>query len=178
MYGDSLLVNPVTEPKATTRKVVLPAGNDWINFWTGQTERGGQTITADAPIDQMPIFVKAGSIIPMGPVVQSAADAADPLEIRIYGGKNADFQFYEDSGDGYAYEKGARATIHLHWDNSRNVLSIGDRSGAFPGMPAKHNFHIVLVGQAHGAGATEAPNADRSVTYEGHQMSIALSKPN
>jgi len=178
MYGDSLLVNPVTEPKATTRKVVLPAGNDWINFWTGQTERGGQTITADAPIDQMPIFVKAGSIIPMGPVVQSAADAADPLEIRIYGGKNADFQFYEDSGDGYAYEKGARATIHLHWDNSRNVLSIGDRSGAFPGMPAKHNFHIVLVGQAHGAGATEAPNADRSVTYEGHQMNIALSKPN
>ena len=178
MYGDSLLVNPVTESKATTRTVVLPAGNDWIDFWTGQTRSGGQAIAADAPIDRMPIFVKAGSIVPMGPVVQSAADAEDPLELRIYGGKNADFQLYEDSGDGYAYEKGARTTIHLHWDNSRNVLSIGDRSGTFPGMPAKHNFHIVLVKQGHGAGASEASIPDRTVTYLGHQMSIALSKPN
>src|SRR5208337_4949046 len=115
-------------------------------------------------------FVKAGSIVPIGPVVQSAADAEDPLEIRIYGGKDADFQLYEDSGDGYAYEKGARTTIHFHWDNSRNVLSIGDRSGAFPGMPMKHNFHIVLVKQGHGAGAAEASSADRSITYTGHQM--------
>ena len=178
LFGDSLLVNPVTEPHATTRAVVLPAGNDWVDFWTGQNQRGGQTITANAPIDQMPIFVKAGSIVPMGPVVQSAADAADPLEIRIYGGKNANFQLYEDSGDGYAYEKGARAIIHLRWDNSRNVLSIGDRSGAFPGMRMKHTFHIVLVTQGHGAGAAEDSAADRTVTYEGHQLSVDLSKPN
>ena len=114
----------------------------------------------------------------MGPVVQSAADAADPLEIRIYGGKNANFQLYEDSGDGYAYEKGARSIIHLRWDNSRNVLSIGDRSGAFPGMRMKHTFHIILVTQGHGAGAAEDSAADRTVTYEGHQLSVDLSKPN
>jgi alpha-D-xyloside xylohydrolase len=176
LFGDSLLVNPVTEPHATTREVVLPAGADWVDFWTGQTQRGGQTITVDAPIDQMPIFVKAGSIVPMGPVVQSAADAADPLEIRIYGGRNADFQLYEDSGDGYAYEKGAKATIHLHWDNNRNVLSIANRSGAFPGMSTKHNFRIVLVKQGHGTGAAESSAADRSVTYEGHQMIVDLGK--
>jgi alpha-D-xyloside xylohydrolase len=98
-------VNPVTELHATTRKVILPAGDAWVDFWTGQNQRGGQTITADAPIDQMPIFVKEGSIVPMGPVVQSAADAEDPLEVRIYGGKDADFQLYEDSGDGYALRK-------------------------------------------------------------------------
>ena len=157
---------------------MLPAGNDWVDFWTGQNQRGGQTITANAPIDQMPIFVKAGSIVPMGPVVQSAADAADPLEIRICGGKNADFQLYEDSGDGYAYEKGARAIIHLQWDNSRKVLSIGDRSGAYPGMRTKDTFHIVLVTQGHGSGAAEDSADVRAVTYEGHQMSIDLSKPN
>ena len=81
------------------------------------------------------------------------------------------------SGDGYAYEKGARAIIHLHWDNSRNVLSIGDRSGAYPGMRTKHTFHIVLVTLGHGAGAAEGSAADHSVTYEGHRMSVDLSKP-
>ena len=176
MFGDSLLVNPVTERHATTRKIVLPAGNDWVDFWTGQTQRGGQTIAADAPIEQMPIFVKEGSIVPMGPVVQSAADVEDPLEIRIYAGKDADFELYEDSGDGYAYEKGARATIHLHWDNRRKVLSIGNRSGTFPGMRLKNTFRIVLVKQGHGVGAGADSGSDRSVTYDGHPTRIDLGK--
>jgi alpha-D-xyloside xylohydrolase len=176
IFGDSLLVNPVTERHATTRKVVLPAGNEWVDFWTGQKQRGGQTITADAPIDQMPIFVKEGSIVPMGPVVQSAADSEDPLEFRIYGGQNADFELYEDSGDGYAYEKGARAPIHLHWDNRRNVLSIGDRSGTFPGIRMKNTFRIVLVKPGHGTGVGSDSGFDRSVTYDGHQMKINLGK--
>lgn len=176
LFGDSLLVNPVTESHATTRRVVLPAGDDWVDFWTGQTKRGGQTITADAPIDQMPIFVKAGSIVPMGPVVQSAAAAADPLEIRIYGGKDADFQLYEDGGDGYGYEKGAHTVISLHWDNGRGMLTITGRSGAFSGMPAKHNLHIVLVKQGHGAGAAESSAVDRSIVYDGKQLSVELGK--
>ena len=148
LFGNSLLINPVTQPNATSRSVVLPAGNDWVDFWSGKTYHGGQTIVADAPLDQIPILVKEGSIVPMGPVVQSTADAEDPLEIRIYGGKDADFLLYEDSGDSYAYEHGARATIHLHWDHRRNMLSIGDRVGAFPGMPSKQTFHIVLVKEA------------------------------
>jgi alpha-D-xyloside xylohydrolase len=176
MFGDSLLVNPVTEDKATTRPIVLPAGNDWVDFWTGQTQRGGQTITANAPLAQMPIFVRAGSIVPMGPVVQSAAEAEDPLEIRIYPGKDADFQLYEDSGDGYAYENAARATIHLHWDNRRNVLSISERSGTFAGMRLKDTFRIVLVKPGHGVGGESESKFDRSVTYDGHPTKITLGK--
>jgi|CZKL01.1.fsa_nt_gi alpha-D-xyloside xylohydrolase len=174
LFGDSLLVNPVTERQATTRSVVLPAGDDWIDFWTGQKQRGGQTITADAPIERMPIFVKEGSIVPMGPVVQCAADTEDPMEFRIYGGKDADFELYEDSGDGYVYEKGVRATIHLHWDNRRNVLSIGDRLGTFPGMRTKNTFRIVLVKPGHGTGVGSDSGVDRTVTYDGHQMKISL----
>jgi alpha-D-xyloside xylohydrolase len=176
LFGNSLLVNPVTKPNATSRSVVLPEGNDWVDFWSGKTHHGGQTIMADAPLDETPIFIKEGSIVPMGPVVQSTAEAQDPLEIRIYGGKDADFQLYQDSGDGYAYEHGARATIHLHWDDRRNMLSIGDRAGAFPGMPGKQTFQIVLVKEAHGIGMRPESGPDRTATYTGHQMTIRLSK--
>ena len=176
MFGDSLLVNPVTERHATTREVVLPTGEKWVDFWTGQTHSGGQKILAEAPIDQMPIFVKEGSIVPMGPVVESAADAADPLELRIYVGRNADFQLYEDSGDGYAYEKGARTTIQIHWDDHRNVLSIGGRTGEFQGMRTKHTFRIVLVKPGHGTGVGSDTGFDRSVTYDGHSTKIHLGQ--
>src|SRR5208337_2388876 len=123
LFGDSLMVNPVTQKGATSRSVVLPVGAVWVDFWTGQTYRGGQTIVADAPLDRIPILVKEGSIVPLGPIVQSASEPEDPLEIRIYTGKDADFQLYEDSGDSYSYERAARAEIHLHWDNRRNALS-------------------------------------------------------
>jgi alpha-D-xyloside xylohydrolase len=174
LFGDSLLVNPVAQKGVTSRSVALPAGTEWVDFWTGQTIRGGQTIAADAPIDRIPIFVKQGSIVPMGPIVQSASAPEDPLEIRVYAGKDADFLLYEDGGDGYAYEKGARAAIRLHWDDRRNVLSIGDRSGSFPGMRIKNIFRIVLVRPGQGTGAGSDSGFDRSVTYDGHQMTIDL----
>jgi len=176
MFGDSLLVNPVTVQGATTRNVVLPKGDGWVDFWSGQTYTGGQTIVAAAPLDRMPILVKQGSIVPMGPVVQSTAERQDPLEIRIYSGKDADFKLYEDSGDGYAYEHGAKSTIGFHWDDRRNTLSIGERAGTFPGMPLKHAFRIVLVKPGHGVGAEPEASADRSVTYQGHLMKIELGK--
>jgi len=177
LFGNSMLVSPVTQKGATTRNVVLPAGNDWVDFWTGQRQRGGQTIAVHAPLDRIPILVKAGSIVPMGPAVQSAAEPEEPLEIRIYGGSDADFQLYDDSGDGYAYEHGARATVHLHWNDNQKTLLIGDRSGAFPGMLAKRNFRIVFVKQDHGVGAEPDPDADRSVTYVGRKVSINLGEP-
>ncbi len=176
LFGNSLLISPVTQPHATSRSVVLPAGNDWVDFWSGKTYHGGQAIVADAPLDQIPIMVKAGSIVPMGPVVQSTADAEDPMEIRIYGGKDADFLLYEDSGDGYAYEHGAKSTIRLHWNDRRKTLSIGDRSGAFPGMTSKHTFHIVLVKEGHGMGIGSEPGQDRTANYDGHLMTIVLGK--
>lgn len=176
LFGDSLLINPVTQPNATTRNVLLPAGTDWVDFWTGQLYRGGQTIVAAAPLDRMPILVKQGSIVPMGPVVQSTADAEEPIEIRVYGGRDADFQLYEDSGDGYAYEHGARATIHLHWDDHRSELSIGDRSGVFPQMQSKRTFRVVLVKRGRGVGLGVDSAPDRSVQYSGHQKIISLGK--
>lgn len=178
MFGDSLLVNPVSTNHATARWVVLPSGDGWVDFWTGQTYRGGQTIAANAPLDQIPIFVKEGSIVPMGPSVQSASELADPLEIRIYTGKNAYFQLYEDGGDGYAYEKGERAVIQFHWDNRHNVLSIGNRSGTFPGMQLRRTFRIVLVKPGHAVGGGETSNVNRKATYWGHQMRINMGGTN
>ena len=172
LFGDSLLVNPVTEPLATSRNVVLPAGDNWVDFWTGQTYRGGQTIVADAPLNRIPILVKEGSIVPMGPVVQSAAEQQEPLEIRVYRGKDARFDLYEDSGDGYAYEHEMRATVPFLWNDRSNSLSIGARSGAFAGMLAKRTFRIVLVRPGQGVGDETASTVDRSVAYEGHALRI------
>jgi alpha-D-xyloside xylohydrolase len=175
-FGDSLLVNPVTQKSVVTRDIVLPEGDDWMDFWTGRMYRGGQTIVADAPLDRIPILVKEGSIIPFGPIVQSTADAEDPVEVRVYSGKDADFDLYEDGGDGYAYENGARATIHFHWDNHRNAISIGDRSGSFPGMFKSRTFRIVLVKQGHGVGIGPDTEPDRTVTYAGDRLTVVLGK--
>ena len=120
----------------------------------------------------------AGSIVPMGPVVQSTAESEDPLEIRIYGGKDADFVLYEDSGDSYAYERGARAMIRLHWDDRHKMLSIADRAGAFPGMPSRHTLHIVLVKDGQGIGIGSESEPERSVTYVGHQITVSLKTSN
>ena len=176
LFGDSLLISPVTEPHATTRAVILPTADNWIDFWSGKTYHGGQTITVDAPLDRIPILVKAGSIVPMGPVIQSAAEHQDPLDIRIYAGKDASFELYDDGGDGYAYEHGASATIHFQWDDQRHTLSIGDRSGSFPGMLAKRTFRIVFVQPGSGVGAESNSIADRSVTYNGRGLKIELGK--
>jgi len=174
-FGDSLLINPVTEPHATTRSIVLPGGEKWVDFWTGRSYQGGQTITADAPIDKLPIMVKEGSILPLGPVVQFASQQEDSMEIRVYGGKDATFEWYEDSGDGYDYEHGSRAIVHMRWNDKRHLLSLGERSGTFPGLLAKRTLKIVLVGPAHGVGDQTASEIDRSVIYDGHAMQVDLT---
>ena len=176
LFGDSLLVNPVTQKNAVTRSVVLPSGDDWIDFWTGRIYHGRQTIVADAPLDRIPILVKAGSIIPLGPVAQSTAAPESPIDLRVYGGKDADFELYEDGGDGYAYENGAQTTIPIHWDNHRQTLFIGDRTGTFPGMVKNRVFRIVLVKQETGLGIGPESEPDRTVTYSGHRLRIALAK--
>lgn len=176
LFGDSLLINPVTTPGATNRTVVLPSADNWVDFWSGRTYRGGQTITVDAPVDRLPILVKAGSIVPMGPVVQSASEQQDPLDIRIYGGKDAGFDFYEDSGDSYDYEHGARETIHFQWNDRSQTLSIGHRTGSFPGMLAKRRLRIVVVQPGYGIGDESSSSADRAVIYDGHELKIDLAK--
>ena len=122
MFGPAFLVAPVVEQGATSRKVYLPAGSDWYNYWTNERLRGGQIITADAPIDTLPLFVRAGSIVPLGSPILSADQAQSITSVRVYPGANADFTLFSDDGITYAYEKGASSITKLHWDDSVHQL--------------------------------------------------------
>ncbi len=123
MFGPALLVAPVTEQGATSRKVYLPAGTDWYNFWTGECVRGGHSIAVNAPIDTIPLFVRAGSILPLGEPVENAMQPQKLAKVQIYAGANADFVLYRDDGSTYAYEKGASSITKLHWDNASGKFS-------------------------------------------------------
>ena len=144
LFGPSILVCPVTQPGAATRPVYLPGGTSWTDFWTGQSLKGGQNVTAPAPIDRMPLYVRAGAIMPLGPYLQYVAEKpADPMELRVYQGANGAFTLYEDEGDNTNYERGQYATIPLTWNEAAHTLTLGARTGRFPGMLTKRTFHIV-----------------------------------
>ena len=173
MYGPAFLVNPVTEAGATTRSVYLPAGT-WYDFWTGSSMTGGQTITASAPIYEIPLFVRAGSIVPMGPSIQYATQSVDPQEVRVYRGANGSFTLYEDESDNYDYEQGTSATIPMTYNDSTGTLTIGARSGSFPGMLASRTFNVVFVQPGYGGGlpVTSTP---QPVTYTGSPVSVTFA---
>ncbi|MGB7025948.1 MAG: TIM-barrel domain-containing protein, partial [Candidatus Acidiferrum sp.] len=172
LFGPAILVNPVTEPGATTRRLYLPNAK-WYDFWTGAPIQGGRTLDAPTTIDRMPLYVRAGSILPLGPDVEYAAQkSADPIELRVYRGANGAFTLYEDENDTYDYEKGVYATIPFSWDDSANTLTIGDRSGSFPGMLEKRTFRIIFVTENHGVGGGLTENADKTVQYTGKKVSV------
>ena len=123
----------------------LPKGTDWYDFWTGQRYRGGQDITFETTLDRVPMFVRAGSILPLGPEMQYVGEKAwDNLELRIYPGADGEFTLYEDEGDNYNYEKGQYATITFHWNDRSRTLTIDARKGSYPGMLQQRQFTIVL----------------------------------
>jgi alpha-D-xyloside xylohydrolase len=172
MYGPAFLVSPVTEPDATTRHLYLPQAK-WYDFWTGSTIGGGKTIDASAPLDRLPLYIRAGSILPLGPDEEwSTEKLADPIELRIYRGADADFTLYEDENDTYNYENGAYATIPLHWDEAKQTLTIGDRKGQFPGMKESRTFQVVFAGEHHGAGINPEGRPDKTVTYSGKPVVV------
>jgi alpha-D-xyloside xylohydrolase len=171
MYGPAILVNPVTEPGATSRHLYLPKAK-WFDFWTGKVPESG-AIDAAAPLERMPLYVRAGSIMPMGPDEQYATqEPADPIELRIYSGADGTFTLYEDENDNYDYEKGVYATIPLQWNDATRTLTIGERVGKFPGMLQTRTFHIVLVSDGHGAGIEPTAQADKVVEYAGKRISV------
>jgi alpha-D-xyloside xylohydrolase len=184
MFGPAFLVNPVTSPlytgdgadgKAKVRSVYLPAGTVWYDFWTGERKAGGQRIDAPAPIGIMPLYVRAGSIVPMGPVMEYATERpADTIELRIYPGADGSFTLYEDENDDYHYEKGAYATIRLDWNDSRRQLFIHATKGSFPGMLTHRVFRLVLVQTGHGAGETAGTVFDRDVNFTGTETRVQL----
>jgi alpha-D-xyloside xylohydrolase len=172
LYGPAILVNPVTEPGATMRHLYLPK-TKWYDFWTGAALEGGRAVDAEAPIERVPLFVRAGSILPMGPDEEFANEKpADALELRIYRGADGDFALYEDENDTYNYENGAYAVIPLHWDDAKQTLTIGGRKGTFPGMLQKRTFRIVVVEDQHGAGIAPSEQPNKIVSYSGQLISV------
>ena len=174
LFGPSLLINPVTEPGATSRTVYFPAGSMWFDFSTGKKVEGGQTIQAEAPIDRMPIFVKAGSILALGPVVDSTQNKQDPTDLRIYPGQDGHFLLYDDEGDSYRYEEGKYATIALDWNDRTHILSVGERRGNFPGIAKVRTLRAFLVRKGAGVGVNSQSKPDAVIRYDGSAQRIKL----
>ena len=173
MFGPALMVSPITLPRVSSRKIYLPkASGGWYDFWTGKHFKGGQVIEAPAPLEIIPLHVRAGSIIPLGPLLQySNEKPLDPIELRIYRGANGSFILYEDEGDNYNYEKGMYSIIPIEWNEAQQKLIIGKRCGRFPGMLKERTFHIVWVREEHGTGV-EFATPDRIIHYKGDPIII------
>ena len=155
---------PKSELVAPERRVYLPKDCDWYDFHSGERFAGGQTLTVATPIDRIPLFVRAGSILPLGPVVtHSDAQTGRPLEVVVYPGADASFTLYDDAGDGYAYERGEFATTTLHWDDAARVLTLGARAGSWPGMQPQRRIEV------HIAGAGQ-----RAITYSGQEVALGF----
>jgi alpha-D-xyloside xylohydrolase len=175
MFGPALLVNPVLKANTTHRSVYLPSSPKWYDFWTGVSTSGGKEIEAEAPLDCIPLYVRAGSILPLGPEIEYAAqNPGGPIELRIYRGADGQFNLYEDAGDGYDYEKGQHSVIPIRWNEAAALLTIGAREGSFPGMVEKRAFRIVVVDGKHGIGSEVEKNAGKEVAYEGKEIKVSL----
>lgn len=193
MFGKAFLVTPVTRnmyvfsdkeqwkdpyedfSKTGTQDVYLPKGTKWFDFWTGEMLNGGQMVTKEVPIDIIPLYVRAGSIVPFGPKVQYSTEKKwNNLEIRIYPGADDEFVLYEDENDNYNYEKGAYSTIKFTWDDANRTLNIADREGTFPGMLKSRKFNIVVVDKENGTGSVQSTKFTKSVLYGGKKKSVKL----
>jgi alpha-D-xyloside xylohydrolase len=173
MFGPALLVNPVTRPGAESRPVYLPAGAGFYDFWTGEHLDGGRPIEAPAPLERIPIYVKAGSIVPVGPELQYTGEKpADPLTLWIYTGADGSFELYEDDGLTFGYEQGAFSTIPLLWDDASKTLTLGARTGSFPGMLREREIRVVYVTPEAPLGHTATPEVAKTVLYDGREVVI------
>lgn len=163
----------VTFTQAKSTKVYLPEGTAWYDFWTNEKMNGGQEIEKATTIDEIPLFIKAGSIIPFGPKVQFATEKKwDTLEIRVYTGANGEFTLYEDENDNYNYEKGAYSTIKFQWNEKSRTLTIGKRNGSFKGMLASRTFNIVFVDANKKAGIGGSSTFDKKIIYNGKATTV------
>ncbi len=175
MFGDAFLVAPVVRDAMAQRDVYLPAGEKWTDFWTGERHEGGQTVVKKAQADIIPLYVKAGSILPWGPDVQYSTERNwDNLEIRVYPGADGSFTLYEDENDNYNYEKGKYSEIPFSWNEAAQTLTIGERQGAFDGMPARRVFRICKVSARRGIGDAHETRHEAIVEYDGTAVSVKL----
>ena len=146
-----------------------------VRFLDRGKVQGGQELDVDAPVEKLPLFIRAGSIVPMGPEIEyTGQKPADPIEVRIYRGADGAFNLYEDEGDSDRYEQGAHAAIPMHWNEASGTLTLGEREGTFPGMVKDRKFRIVLVGPGHGVGEAVSSRADNVVEYTGKSEEISF----
>ncbi|NNV57902.1 TIM-barrel domain-containing protein [Limnovirga soli] len=175
MFGPSLLINPVYNYGAKSRNVYLPAGQGWYNFYNGQFYEGAQTITADAPYGRLPLFVKEGAIIPVGPALQYTNEKpADTITLFVFTGKDAAFTLYEDENTNYSYEQGAYANIGINYSQQNKTITIQQRQGSFKGMLSKRIFRIVWVTKDNHTGIIENAKAKTLIHYNGKAITVRM----
>jgi alpha-D-xyloside xylohydrolase len=175
LFGPSLLINPVYEYKQIKRSLYLPKSAGWYDLYSGKWYAGGQKMIADAPYERMPVFVKAGSIIPFGPELQYTSEKpADTITLNIYTGADASFNLYEDEGTNYNYEKGDYAVIPIKYNEASKTITIGDRKGSFRGMLLKRNFRINMITPVQSKLLDLDAKSDKEVSYEGKKVLIKI----
>ncbi|MEO6719549.1 MAG: DUF5110 domain-containing protein, partial [Ferruginibacter sp.] len=175
MFGPSILVNPVTDFLARSRNVYLPSNTGWYNMKDGKFSNGGQTITADAPLETMPLYIKEGSIVPFGPAMEHTSEKpADPITLYVYAGKDASFTLYEDEDTNYNYETGKYATIRFDYNEATKTLTIADRKGSFNGIMQSRTFNIIWINKQKPVSLGGETKADENIRYVGKKLSIKM----
>lgn len=176
LFGDAFLVAPVTEHKARTRSVYLPGNGLWYDFATAQAYRGGGRVSVAAPYERMPLFVRAGAIVPMGPVTQYVdQQPGAPLTITVYTGADGRFSLYEDDGTSEQYRTGAWARVPIRYDEATGSVTLGAREGkGWKGMPATRTIRVKWV--SPGRPVTDDNGFDAEVTYSGAEMVVPRSR--
>jgi alpha-D-xyloside xylohydrolase len=175
MFGPSLLINPVYKYQQRNRELYLPKCAGWYDLYSGKWYAGGQKINAEAPYERMPVFVKAGSIIPFGPALQyTSQKPADTITLNVYTGADAAFNLYEDEGTNYNYEKGAFAIIPIKYNEATKTITMGDRKGSFEGMLPKRTFRINLITPNEATGCDLDAKGNKEVRYEGKKLMIKM----
>lgn len=177
MFGPSLLVSPIIKPNVREWMIYLPSQETgWIDFHTGKKYEGGRFLKVLADLSSIPLFVKAGTILPLGPAKQFTADPIEaPIELCIYPGGDTSFTLYEDEGDNYNYEKNLFSTIELIWDEAKSTLTIGDRMGSFPNMKVNRSFRVILMNSSN-EDTTEKKESVTMITYNGKKKSTYIKR--
>jgi alpha-D-xyloside xylohydrolase len=177
MFGPAFLVAPVTQFKARSRQVYLPAGTSWYDFYTGRMEAGGRSVDAAAPFERMPLFVRAGSIVPVGPEIQHTGEAPSaPITLHVYTGADGQFALYEDDGTSMEYANGRFARIPVRYEERTGTLTLGAREGSFPTMAVTRTVNIRWMTPAKARPLDLDGKPDATVTYTGVQQSVKLKR--
>ncbi len=175
MFGPALLINPITKYKARKRNVYLPSGTGWYDIKSGKYFKGGETIEAEAPYSDIPIFVKEGSIIPCGPALQySTEKQADPVRLFVYTGNDCSFNLYEDENTNYNYEKEMFSIIPIKYDGKNHEIFLGKRQGGFPGMLETRTFEIIWISKENPSGLKFDSKPGSVIKYDGTQQIIKM----